>query len=293
MKRIVLAVLLLLSARAALACSCVGRPTVEQDFKFADLVFAGVVESIEDPGGDRIRALPEYEQRAAWQAAGHGWGPDRGNKVTFRVLQWWKGEDLGKSVVIWTGYGGGDCGYPVEKGQSFLVFARRTPTNLLTMSICSRTSALVCATEDVEALGDPIKQYEKFDRETLIAREQPYTPYWRPCIQNALLIGERGLSMDRHCSWSVDAVVDREGVVRDFKILGRPTIGRCPESLDAVVKERVAAWRFQPAKIDGVAVESRFKRVSMREPYTVADHEKFLQEEKERQLKMKQDQEKH
>jgi hypothetical protein len=288
---------LLLFARIAHACSCVGAGTVEQTFKQADLVFAGIVEKIEDPGGDRIRALPEEQQFDAWRAAGHEWGPQRGRKVTFRVMQWWKGEDLPETVEIWTGYGGGDCGYPVEQGQSYLIYSNRTSQNRFVMGICGRTAALVCATGDVAQLGDPIKTYDTFDRETLIAREQPYTKYWRPCIEGPLLIGERGLTFNKHCLFTVDGIIDRNGTVRNFQIVRRPEpwlAEVCPAAIDQQVKEKVAKWRFRPATIDGVPVEMRFTRVTVDEPINEAQYEKFLREQKERELKLKNNQqEKH
>ncbi|HJQ37079.1 MAG TPA: hypothetical protein VKB93_08065 [Thermoanaerobaculia bacterium] len=237
-----IAVLLLFFARAAAACSCINA-TQEQAFAHAPFVFAGVVEKIENAG--------EWERR-----------------VTFRVMQWWKGEQLERTIDVWTGRGGGDCGYPFETGQSFLVMATRMTDNRLATGICTGTAALICT--NVEPLGEPIKTYERFDRKTLLAREQPYTTYWRPCIQPARLIGERGLDMNKHCMFTVDGIIDRDGTVRDFRIV-REGLKFCST---AHVIERVAAWRFRPATIDGLPVQTRLTRVSMREPETDCDYEK-------------------
>ncbi len=239
-----IALALLLFARAAAACSCINQ-TQEQNFARSPFVFAGVVEKIEETADD----------------------PER--RVTFRVMQWWKGEQLERTIDVWTGRGGGDCGYPFETGQSFLVMANRMIDNRLATGICGGTAALICA-GTLEPLGEPIKTYERFDKKTLLAREQPYTTYWRPCIQPAQLIGERGLNMNKHCMFTVDGIIDRDGTVRDFRIV-REGLKFCPT---AQVTERAAAWRFRPATIDGVPIQTRLTRVSMREPYTESDYEK-------------------
>jgi len=247
MKRMVLAILLLVSARAALACSCAGGGSAKENALGSDAVFAGVVESIEDTG--------------RWEL-----------KVTFRVLQWWKGDELSESVVVITGRDGAACGYPVVKGQAFLVFASHTPEKGLSLSLCSRTSALVCAMDDVKALGPPVKTYETIKRKALIAREQPYPAYSRPCLRAPLLISDRGLEMDRRCIYAVEGVIGRDGVVRDFRIVRRPPQDFCPA--DAYIAERVAAWRFRPARIGGKAVETRLIWVSMHDPITETEWKK-------------------
>lgn len=288
MRTLSLCVLFTLAARVTMACSCAGVPVVEGSFKMADAVFAGVVETIEDPSGDRLRRMSETQRQAAPRAAPSELGPDFGRRVTLRVLQWWKGEQLSERVQVWTAYGGGDCGYPFETDQSYLVFAHRW-RDLLTVGICSKTGPLVCAERDMEWLGEPIKTYEKWDRKQLIAREQPYTTYWRPCVQEPLLIGERGLEMIRRCAFAVDAVVSREGVVSSLRFEDGQRdelIARdCPASLEDKIRAAVRQWRFHPATIDGEPVEVRFTRISPTEPTTEAEHAASLKEESERRAK--------
>jgi hypothetical protein len=247
MKRIVLAVLLLLSARGVFACSCAGGGSATENALGSDAVFAGVVQSIEDTG--------------RWKLI-----------VTFRVLQWWKGDELSESVVVITGRDGAACGYPVVKGQSFLVFARRTPEKRLSLSHCSKTSALVCAMDDLKELGPPVKTYETIKRKGLIAREQPYPAYSRPCLRAPLLIGDRGLEMDRSCVYPVEGVIGRDGIVRDFRIVRQPALDFCPAG--AYIAERVAAWRFRPAKINRTAIETRLAWISMHDPMTETEWKK-------------------
>jgi hypothetical protein len=277
MTRLMAVLLATFVAAEAVACSCFTGGTVEAAFQGADVVFAGFVVSIEDPPGDGVR-----------RAAGEPWGPEYGLEVTFRVMQWWKTDSYTEeSLALWTGYGGGDCGYQVEKGQSYLVFAARDSHSQLAFGICGRTAALICAGEDVEALGEPIKTHDTFDRDSLIAREQPYPAYGRPCLREPLLIGERGLAMDRHCRFQVEGVITREGTVRDFRIVsvGLPEI--CPDSLRRLVADRVAGWRFRPAELHGEPVEARLERVSMREPVTEAEYAEREREHAEWEAKQK------
>ena len=254
------------------ACSCLPAGSVEAEYEHADIVFAGVVVSIEDPRGDRVRALPEHER-----------------KVTFRVMQWWKGDTLPDSVELWTGYGGGDCGYPVEVAKSYLVYARRDSRNRLAFGICGRTAALICASKDLEELGDPVKTYETFGTASLVKREEPYTTYWRPCIEWPVLLGERGLRMDKHCRFKVEGVVTRDGTVRDFAFIDTSLPQMCPSSLRDQIAERVATWRFLPAMFEGHPIESLLTSISMREPVTEAEHAKWLQEQAERAARKKPD----
>lgn len=265
MRHAIFALFVLLAAAKASACSCLGQPTVADEFEYADVVFAGVVTSIEDPRGDRLRALPEHERLAAQSEGLDGsWGPHYGRKVTFRVMQWWKTDNIAPSVEVWTGYGGGDCGYPVETGKSYVVYSRRDSRNQLGLGICGRTAALICASDDLEQLGEPIKTYETFDTKSLVKREEPYTTYWHTCIEPPKLISERGLDMDKHCYFRVDGVIGRDGIVRDFKIIDASPQQWCPN--EARISEAVAKWKFEPATLNGEPIESRFKTVSMREP---------------------------
>jgi len=288
MARLLVALLASFVAFEAGACSCMSRENVDAAFKNADAVFAGVVVSIDDPRGNRNRALSEKERIAAAQqdAEDRSRGPRSGRKVTFRVMQWWKTDTFSESVQLWTAYGGGDCGYPVEPGKSYLVYARRDLHNRLTFGICGRTAALVCASADLKELGEPIKTYETFDTDSLVKQEEPYTTYWR--IQGAVLLGERGLQMDKHCRFTVEGVISRDGTVRDFRIVNTPRSALCPASLQAHIAERVASWRFRPATLDGWPIESLLTSVSIREPIDEAEHAKFLRERAEWEAKEKQ-----
>jgi len=117
------------SPSRAAACSCAAAgPPCEQFWMF-DGVFAGRVASIEtvtdvNKQGARVR-----------------------KRVTLDVLEPFRNVD-GATVEVFTGQGGGDCGYPFEIGQAYLVYAR-TNDSVLEASICSRTRPLINAAEDL------------------------------------------------------------------------------------------------------------------------------------------------
>lgn len=81
----------------------------------------------------------------------------RYRRATFQVDTVWKGA-LGREVVIFTGGGGGDCGYDFVPGQEYVVYARQSPGGSLlpaglVTGICERTRPVSSAAEDLAALG--------------------------------------------------------------------------------------------------------------------------------------------
>ena len=285
MHRAILLLFAIMAAAEVHACSCGGPVSVEFAFQHADAIFAGVVVSIDNPR-DRAREMSEHNARAAARIPPH-LDPDWGRKVTFRVMQWWKTEAFAESVETRTGYGGGDCGYPVEVGKSYLVYASRDLHGVLAFGICGRTAALLCASGDIPELGEPIKTYEEFDVPSLLEREQPYTTYWRPCIKPPVLTGDRGLEMDKHCRFNVNGVIGTDGSVHDFKIISRSFPERCPASLDKQVRERVAQWRFLPAEFESKPIETLLTSVSWSEPINETEYAKQLKDQAEWQAKRK------
>ena len=69
------------------------------------------------------------------------------------VVSTWKG-DMGDTVLVQTGSGGGDCGYSFALGGLYLVYAWGTGDTLRT-GICTRTRPWTSAHEDSLALGAP------------------------------------------------------------------------------------------------------------------------------------------
>ena len=113
------------------ACSCVPLPPPIEHFKKATAVFSGKV----------------IEIKKAKLNIGNGMFLQK--RVKFDVAKSWKGVEK-KTVLLFTGRGGGDCGYGFEKGESYLVYAFGKDS--LSTSICTRTRTLANAQEDLKAL---------------------------------------------------------------------------------------------------------------------------------------------
>ena len=136
-----LALILALAAApsTARACSCVtvvspatlmlsdGKPApTMQDVEGADVVFAGeVIDVRPKPSGD-----PAADQFFV-----------AGRVTRFRVTRYWNNR-VDREVTVETGFAGGGCGFVFEKGKQYLVFARKDNKQILTTSICTRTTSI-------------------------------------------------------------------------------------------------------------------------------------------------------
>jgi len=122
------AVVLGFAPSAVQACSCVlvsNSCGVSKAFSAGGVIFLGQVVSkikVQEPAsfGNRAAMVPRYA-------------------VHFTVKENFHGaSDLGQEIVVHTGLGGGDCGYPFVVGTSYLVYAS-TSDRQLTTGICSGT----------------------------------------------------------------------------------------------------------------------------------------------------------
>src|SRR5712664_3796651 len=104
--RVLLAgVVLLLASLTGFACDCdlpsAGKPfkrVVAEARNKSRAVFSGTVVAIDRKPGDLYVV------------------------VRFKIEEFWKGA-LSKEATVFTGQGGGDCGYKFEVGQRYLVYA--------------------------------------------------------------------------------------------------------------------------------------------------------------------------
>lgn len=122
-------------------CSCVGPQDVAAAVQSADAVFTGSVVSVRDTvvGG------------------GSAHGPWSMRRVTLRVKRAWKGAET-RDVIVLTGMGGGDCGFPFQRGKTYLVYAHRSDSGGLGAGICGRTASLRNAAADLRELGTPVQR---------------------------------------------------------------------------------------------------------------------------------------
>ncbi len=122
-------VLLHASAPAkSLACSCIAPAGPLVELGSSDFVFSGVVQSITPINAEYGRTLI----------------------VKLQVLSKWKG-NLTKEVVVVTADNSAACGYPFEKGRSYLVYGYEHE-NVMQTGICTRTTRLEDADEDLRDL---------------------------------------------------------------------------------------------------------------------------------------------
>ena len=111
------------------ACSCAG-PALPCDAFWTTDVFVGRVTAIEP-------IVSKSELR---------WGIHR---VTLDVTERFRGK-RSRRVVVLTGGGAGDCGYPFVVGGEYFVYAGQAAESALATSICSRTNQLAKAASDLE-----------------------------------------------------------------------------------------------------------------------------------------------
>jgi Carboxypeptidase regulatory-like domain len=74
-----------------------------------------------------------------------------GRRVQLAVVEAFRGFQLSQ-VTLGTGYGQSDCDYPFQMGESYVVYAHRSPQGQLSTNICSRTRPVRIATEDLSYL---------------------------------------------------------------------------------------------------------------------------------------------
>lgn len=132
----------LLAATPAAACMCTAPPPPAQALEEACAVFAGRVVAVE-----RTDRQTDYGRLPRILA-------------TVELSAVWKGVPEGDTVEVWTGLGGGDCGYGFEEGVEVLVYATALADGDLQTDICTRTGKLASVVEqgELEALGEPARR---------------------------------------------------------------------------------------------------------------------------------------
>lgn len=111
------------------ACSCVGIASkCDRGWNSGETIFVGKTISMERVWPPESAFLSSYAAR-------------------FTVEEHLRGADsLSAEVVVYTGVGGGDCGYPFVSGISYLVYASRIGgDSRLHAGICSETKPAVMA----------------------------------------------------------------------------------------------------------------------------------------------------
>lgn len=130
----------------AAACSC-ANISQEEMYENADAVFVGSVISRKEKDGGFKEALHALFGRDKPRHYTY-------NKIDFHVTERWKGVDTNKITIV-TALHSASCGFNFKKGEEYLVYAHESPAydEKLSTSICSRTTLLSEASEDLAALG--------------------------------------------------------------------------------------------------------------------------------------------
>lgn len=125
------------AASDALACSCLTPQSPCAVLKEREsVVFVGTVTDI----------------APASRAGSNARSSEAALSVRFSVGERF-GDTLDGTAVVSTSDSAGTCGYRFSVGESYLVYAYRTPDGLST-SVCSRTAPLAAARDDLEVLRD-------------------------------------------------------------------------------------------------------------------------------------------
>ena len=159
--RIAAAVLLVLSfALRVEACSCAGPGTPCSAAGMSAAVFTGTVVDISLVPAQ----FPPGPPNALGRVLDRGAPPDASRiKPGFRLVRL-QVKEVFTGVAAWqkeieidTGMGGGDCGFPFQRGMDYFIYGYKNAEGRLTTSICSRTRPVAEAAEDLRyfrALGD-------------------------------------------------------------------------------------------------------------------------------------------
>lgn len=154
-------VVLLLVTKAGFACDCdLSRPgksvkeAVVEARKKSKAIFSGTVVAIDKKPSDLYVT------------------------VRFKIEGSWKGM-YSREATVFTGQGGGDCGYKFEVGQRYLVYAYRYNDADLGTNICQRTATLTQATEDLKVLGKGKSVGEKPQKIAEVLSSSPSSSSWR------------------------------------------------------------------------------------------------------------------
>jgi len=97
------------------ACSCTGERAIKEEIENQDAVFVGFVK--------------EAEQIRIYDTLSPNHIIDRVEmKYTMVIESVYKGSQMSDTVFIFTGIGGGDCGYNFKIGQKYIVYGRYLKT---------------------------------------------------------------------------------------------------------------------------------------------------------------------
>lgn len=135
---LVLFLTMMLGAPSVDACSCMMPRAPSEALAKAGAVFAGRVVSVDVPRGV---AIPEGIVTGSMDPV----------RIGFEVERVWKGS-VTRSTTVTTARSGASCGFEFQTGRTYLVYASGSDT--LFVSLCSRTTEMPLAKDDLADLGE-------------------------------------------------------------------------------------------------------------------------------------------
>lgn len=153
---LIFSIMVSFSPKTTYACSCVVPGTAEVELEESAAVFSGEVVAVKDSKKESLQISAEPYA------------------VTFKVDNWWKGEDLTKEVTVYTPKSSASCGFEFALGEKYLVYADGDDGKLVVF-LCSRTALLSAAKDDVVQLDKIKKPTEptKIEADKVMDKEQP------------------------------------------------------------------------------------------------------------------------
>lgn len=100
-------------------CSCIGDPTVKDSKKLADGVFSGTIISTEHIA---LIDTPLLESGNYDSIPDHYPFTQYAMKHELVVEQFFKGKIKQDTLLIYTGVGGGDCGFGFDIGERYIIY---------------------------------------------------------------------------------------------------------------------------------------------------------------------------
>ena len=133
--RLVALILFIAAHQVLLGCSCLmWGPPCQEAWQYESVVVARVLD-IDEP------------EEAGGNPREPNWTPRR---VKLYVKENLLGRQVAKTTMeVWTGRGGGDCGYSFHRGETYVIYAHRASTDKLIAGTCSRTRPESEAAEDL------------------------------------------------------------------------------------------------------------------------------------------------
>lgn len=135
MSRVLLAILVTCAAPAALGCSCLQPPDVQQALERSASVIDATVVALEDRNSG-WRGIKLWFQRLFGQSPPSV--ADDGLAVRLRVHEVWKGK-AAPELVVYTARDSATCGFPFEVGRRYFIYSNRAADDTYSVSLCSRT----------------------------------------------------------------------------------------------------------------------------------------------------------